>query len=119
MLLLYWLNFVVINLTYCMYWLQDDELKSISDLISSAVLDSDVKGGLRWLLGNKSSGNRYSVIGVWHTITKAYKSPSLRLIVRHADRFDFKSETGEVSREIFLKLKGISSELQVSSFNSV
>ncbi|KAB5512106.1 hypothetical protein DKX38_029134 [Salix brachista] len=42
---------------------KDDEM---SDLINSAVLDSDMKGGLRWPL-RASSGGRYSVIGTWHT----------------------------------------------------
>ncbi|CAK7341307.1 unnamed protein product [Dovyalis caffra] len=59
--------------------LTDDEMNSIRDLINSAVLDSDTKGGLRWPLGKASSGGRYSVIGVWHTIAKAYQSSSFRL----------------------------------------
>ncbi|KAJ6744244.1 DNA-DIRECTED RNA polymerase SUBUNIT ALPHA [Salix purpurea] len=86
----------------------DDEM---SDLINSAVLDSDMKGGLRWPLG-ASSGGRYSVIGTWHTVTKIYKSSSFRLNVRDADRFDFKSASGEAAREIVLKLKRIVSEIQ-------
>ncbi|XP_015578691.2 uncharacterized protein LOC8277126 isoform X1 [Ricinus communis] len=90
----------------------DDEIKSINDLVSSAVLDSDVKGGLRWPLGKTSSGNRYSVVGVWHTVARSYSSSSLRLKVRHADRCDFRSGTGEATMEIYLKLKGIVSELQ-------
>ncbi|KAJ9131948.1 hypothetical protein P3X46_034848 [Hevea brasiliensis] len=90
----------------------DDEMKSIRDLVSSAVLDSDAKGGLRWPLGKTSFGNRYSVIGAWHTVTKAFRSQSLRLKVRHADRFDLRTGNGEVTREIYLKLKGIVSELQ-------
>ncbi|KAB5512133.1 hypothetical protein DKX38_029161 [Salix brachista] len=95
--------------------LTDDEKSSISDLINSAVLDSDMKGGLRWPLG-ASSGGRYSVIGTWHTVTKAYKSSSFRLKVRDADRFDFKRGSGEATREIYLKLKRIVSEIQASSF---
>ncbi|KAJ6349419.1 hypothetical protein OIU77_006907 [Salix suchowensis] len=91
--------------------LTDDEKSSISDLINSAVLDSDMKGGLRWPLG-ASSGGRYSVIGTWHTVTKAYKSSSFRLKVRDADRFDFKRGSGEAAREIYLKLKRIVSEIQ-------
>lgn len=92
--------------------LTDDEMNSIRDLINSAVLDSNMKGGLRWPLGKESSGNRYSVVGIWHTIAKAYRSPSLRLKVRHANRFDFRTGVGEATREIFLKLKGIVSELE-------
>ncbi|GLT71867.1 hypothetical protein SLA2020_438540 [Shorea laevis] len=92
--------------------LTDDEMESIRNLINSAVLDPDVKGGLRWPLGYASSGNRFCVVGVWHTIAKAYKNPSMRLKVRHADRFDFRTSTGVASREISLKLKSIISSLQ-------
>jgi hypothetical protein len=96
--------------------MQDEEMNSLRDLINSAVLDSDMKGGLRWPLGEASSGGRYSVIGVWHTVTKAYKSPSFRLIARDADGYDFKTGIGETLREIYLKLKRIVSEIQASSF---
>ncbi|GLT71865.1 hypothetical protein SLA2020_438520 [Shorea laevis] len=92
--------------------LTDDEMESIRNLINSAVLDPNVKGGLRWPLGYASSGNRFCVVGVWHLIAKAYKNPSMRLKVRHADRFDFRTSTGEASREISLKLKSIISLLQ-------
>lgn len=88
-------------------------MESIRNLINSAVLDPVVKGGLRWPLGYASSGNRFCVVGVWHLIAKAYKNPSMRLKVRHADRFDFRTSTGEASREISLKLKSIISLLQV------
>ncbi|MED6122108.1 hypothetical protein PIB30_036728 [Stylosanthes scabra] len=91
----------------------DDEIQCIQKLIDSAVLDEKVKGGLRWSLGKASSGDRFSVVGVWYTITKAYASPSLRLKARHADRFDFLTSTGESSTEVFLKLKGIVAALQV------
>ncbi|XP_028790312.1 uncharacterized protein LOC114746577 [Neltuma alba] len=93
--------------------LKDDEMQCIQDLIHSAILDPNVKGGLRWTLGKTSSGDRFSVVGVWHTITKAYRTPSLRLKVRHADRFDLRMSTGESASEAYLKLKGIVSELQV------
>ncbi|KAK9292980.1 hypothetical protein L1049_020962 [Liquidambar formosana] len=89
-----------------------DNEKDIIDLISSSVLDPDVKGGLRWPLGKESSGDRYSVIGVWHIKAKAYKNSSMRLKVRDADRFDFRTSTGEVSREVTLKMTGILSQLK-------
>ncbi|WCJ43698.1 hypothetical protein M5689_024422 [Euphorbia peplus] len=93
--------------------LSEDEMENIRELINLAVLDVDVKGGLRWPLGKASSGNRYNVVGVWHTRAKAYTNPSsLRLKVRHADRFDFMTGTGEASREAYMKLKGVVSELQ-------
>ncbi|XP_059438086.1 uncharacterized protein LOC132170943 [Corylus avellana] len=92
--------------------LTDDEMENIRNLINSAVLDPDVKGGLRWPLGYASSGNRYCVVGVSHTITKAYKNPSMTLKVREAARFNFKTSTGEASREINLKVKSVISLLQ-------
>ncbi|KAJ6858323.1 hypothetical protein NC652_040790 [Populus alba x Populus x berolinensis] len=97
--------------------LTDEEMNSLRDLINSAVLDSDMKGGLRWPLGEEaSSGGRYSVIGVWHTLTKAYKSSSFRLKLRDADGYDFRTGIGETPREIYLKLKRIVTEIQASSF---
>ncbi|KAH7571772.1 hypothetical protein JRO89_XS04G0137800 [Xanthoceras sorbifolium] len=95
--------------------LTDDEMHSIKNLINSAVLDPEVKGGLRWPLGKSHSGDGYSVVGVWHTTAREYKSPSLRLKVRHADRFDFKTATGEATIEVVLKLKRIISDLQVDA----
>lgn len=104
-----------IRLTLCF---QDDEIKCIKCLISSAILDPEVKGGLRWPLGTDSSGDRYAVVGVWHTSAKAFRNSSIRLMVRHADRFDFNTSSGEVSREVAMKMPGILSHLQVSSFGS-
>ncbi|KAJ6744252.1 DNA-DIRECTED RNA polymerase SUBUNIT ALPHA [Salix purpurea] len=93
--------------------LTDDEMNSLRDLISSAVVDPDMKGGLKWpKKGKASSGGRYRVIGVWHTITKAYRSSSFRLKARDADRYDFRTGTAETTREVYLKLKGIVSEIQ-------
>lgn len=88
-------------------------MAGIEELISSAVIDPNVKGGLRWPLGKASSGDRFQVIGVWHTTSRAYKSPSLRLKVRNADRFDFRTSAGETTGEVTLKLKGIATELSV------
>ncbi|GAY68163.1 hypothetical protein CUMW_262000 [Citrus unshiu] len=92
--------------------LSDDEMNCIRNLINSAILDPEVKGGIRWPMGKSFSGQRYRVIGVWHTEFKSYKSPSLKLKVRNADRFDFKTATGEATIEINLKLRGIVSEIQ-------
>lgn len=74
-----------------------------------------MKGGLRWPFGKESSGDRYSVIGVWHIKAKAYTNSSVRLRVRDADRFDFRSSAGEVAREITLKMTGLVSQLRVST----
>ncbi|XP_006479042.2 uncharacterized protein LOC102626205 isoform X1 [Citrus sinensis] len=90
----------------------DDEMNSIRNLIDLAILDPEVKGGLRWPMGKSYWGDRYRVIGVQHTETKSYKSPSLRLKIRHADRFRFKTATGETAIEISLELRSIVSEIQ-------
>ncbi|XP_075084322.1 uncharacterized protein LOC107763629 isoform X2 [Nicotiana tabacum] len=92
--------------------LSDEEINGIKNLIGSAILDSEVKGGLRWPIGKDSSGGRYAVIGVWHTTAKSYGNPSIRFKLRHADRFDFRSSTGEVSWETSLKMPGIVSQLR-------
>ncbi|POO02982.1 hypothetical protein TorRG33x02_010430 [Trema orientale] len=92
--------------------LSDDDMKCIRDLINGAVLDPEVKGGLRWPLGKAACGDKFNVVGVWHTTVKSYKNSSMRLKVRDADRFDFRTSTGEASREIIIKLKGVASKLQ-------
>ena len=102
-----------INLIMCF---QDNEIECIKSLIGSAVLDPDVKGGLRWPLGMDSSGDRYAVVGVWHVNAKSFRNSSIRLKARHADRFDFRTSSGEVSREVAMKMKGIVSNLPVSLF---
>ncbi|KAE8684070.1 hypothetical protein F3Y22_tig00111154pilonHSYRG00007 [Hibiscus syriacus] len=43
-------------------YMTEDEMQSIQNLIDSAVLDPEVKGGLRWPFGKASSGNRYNVV---------------------------------------------------------
>lgn len=85
----------------------------IKDLINSAVVDPDVKGRLRWPLGKASFGDRFHVIGNWHTITTTYKNPSLTLKIRHANRFAFTTSTGDTTLEIRLFLKELVSMLQV------
>lgn len=93
---------------------QDDEMQSIRDLIDSAIIDPNVKGGLRWPLDKASSG-KYNVVGVWHVIAKAYKNQSLSFKVRHADRFDFRTSIGEASWEINLRLVKVVAKLKVSA----
>lgn len=100
-----------------MHFFQDEEINEIKDLIGSAILDSDVEGGLRWPLGKNSSGGRYVVSSIGHTTAKSYRNSSVRFKFRHADRFDFKSSIGEVSPEIFLKMPGIISQLRVGSLS--
>ncbi|XP_023538040.1 uncharacterized protein LOC111798921 isoform X2 [Cucurbita pepo subsp. pepo] len=91
--------------------LTDDEMEGILDLINSAILDKDVKGGLRWPLGKASSGDRFKVVGAWHTVSQSYVNPFVRIKLRNADRYDFKTLVGEVSNEVTFKMKRLTSEL--------
>lgn len=91
--------------------LTDEEKQNIKDLIDSAIPDQNLKGGLKWPLGKANSGSRYSIVGVWHTKTESFSKPSMRLKIREADRYDFLTSAGEVTREIVLKLTGITKSL--------
>ena len=88
-------------------------MEGILDLINSAILDKDVKGGLRWPLGKASSGDRFKVVGAWHTVSQSYVNPFVRIKLRNADRYDFKTLVGEVSNEVTFKMKRLTSELLV------
>ncbi|XP_070665357.1 uncharacterized protein [Malus domestica] len=92
--------------------LTDDKMRSISDLINSAILVPDEKGGLRWPQGKESSGNKYKVVRVWHIIANTYRNSSLRLEVKHTDRFDFRTLTGGASWGTSLVLENVMSKLQ-------
>ncbi|KAH6831909.1 hypothetical protein C2S53_012784 [Perilla frutescens var. hirtella] len=103
---------LMLNTKRTLVALTDEELENVKSLVSSARLDSEVKGGLRWPLGKQSAGNRFTVVGVWHTKFKTYRNSSTRLKLRHADRFDFLTSNGEASNEVILKMPGIVSLLQ-------
>ncbi|XP_072962935.1 uncharacterized protein [Typha angustifolia] len=91
----------------------DDEVENgMNKLISSAVIDSDVKGGLRWPLGQESATERFNIIGVWHTKYKLFRCQTLKLKVRHADRFDYRTSTGEVANEVTLTPTEIGDQLR-------
>ncbi|KAM7252283.1 hypothetical protein ACFE04_024166 [Oxalis oulophora] len=92
--------------------LPDVEMAEIRNLLSFAIIDEKVKGGVRWPMGKSVSGDRYEVIAVWHTVATSYTSQSLRLKVRNADRFDFIHSSGESSREMTLIMKSLSSKLK-------
>ena len=94
--------------------MQPEVENAIQSLVSSAILDPNVKGGLRWPLGKESIGGRFSIVGSWRTNYKAFRNKTLRFKLRHADRFDHQSSTGEVSNEVSFKLIGISKILRVS-----
>ncbi|KAI3992307.1 hypothetical protein MKX01_030028 [Papaver californicum] len=94
--------------------LKDDveELRSLKHLVNSAILDGNVKGGLRWPLGKEhSSEGRYSVIGTWHNTVKTFKNSSLKLRLKHSDIFDFCTSDGEAENELTLDMKGINDML--------
>ncbi|KAI3878141.1 hypothetical protein MKX03_000091 [Papaver bracteatum] len=90
--------------------LKDEELKvkGLKQLVDSAILDGNVKGGLRWPIGKEhSSDGRYSVVGAWHSTDKNFKNSSLKLRFINADRFDFCTSDGEVGKELTLNMKGV------------
>ncbi|XP_048424373.1 uncharacterized protein LOC103941622 isoform X4 [Pyrus x bretschneideri] len=91
---------------------ENDEMQSITDLINSAILDPDLKGGLRWPPGKESSGDKYRVVRFTHVIVNTYRNTSLRLKVKHYDRFDLRTLTGEASWGISLMLENVVSKLQ-------
>ncbi|MCL7044539.1 hypothetical protein MKW94_005439 [Papaver nudicaule] len=89
-----------------------EKLTSLMQLLESATLDSDAKGGLRWDMGNMSSSDgRYTVVGVWHTNVQTFKSLQVKIRLRNADRFDFWNSEGEVAKEVTLVIKGINDSL--------
>ncbi|XP_066320374.1 uncharacterized protein [Miscanthus floridulus] len=91
----------------------DSEVKNaVKSLVSAAIIDPNVKGGIRWPLGKESIGERFSIVGVWHTNYNAFRNETMRLKLRHADRFDHRSSTGEVSNEVTFKLTAISRKLE-------
>jgi hypothetical protein len=93
---------------------------AIKSLVSSAVVDPNVKGGLIWPLGKESVGEseRFSIVGAWHTNYKAFRNETMRLKLRHADRFDHRSSTGEVANEVTFQLFSMSRRLEVSKMYS-
>ncbi|CAM8963107.1 unnamed protein product [Rhodiola kirilowii] len=90
----------------------DKEMQSIRLFISSAILDSNVNGWLRWPIGMACYGLRYRVIGVWHIKCITYKKSSMRLRMRDVDRYDYQSSTEDFAREVVLKHNDIGSKLK-------
>ncbi|XP_010427106.1 PREDICTED: uncharacterized protein LOC104712010 [Camelina sativa] len=91
--------------------LSETEIKNLKDLTDSAVIDPNVRGGLKWPLGKSSCADRYNVCGVWHTVTTTYKNETLKLQIIEADRYDFRTGVGETTREVDLKVKALSTIL--------
>ncbi|XP_047318154.1 uncharacterized protein LOC124921527 [Impatiens glandulifera] len=82
----------------------EEEKKKIENMINSAVIDPEIKGGVRWPLGKQSDGDRYSIVGVWHDKSKTFRNSSMRVKIRQADRFDFGTSVGDCSGEVVLKM---------------
>lgn len=97
--------------------MQADVANGIDQLISAAVMDPDVKGGLRWPLGKESAADRFVIVGVWHTKHKLLSRDKIRAIMRQANRFDYHSSTGEDANEVSFKLHGLSEQLTVSQLS--
>ncbi|XP_062084268.1 uncharacterized protein LOC133790603 [Humulus lupulus] len=89
----------------------EDDMQIIRNLIDSAVVDSNVQGGLRWTLGKTVFGDKFRVDVVSHTTSKVYKNSSLKLKINDVDLYDFESSKGQVEREVVMSLKGLSNEL--------
>ncbi|KAL0844512.1 hypothetical protein Bca101_017758 [Brassica carinata] len=92
--------------------LPEKEISDIKELLDSARVDPNVKGGLRWPFGKSSSGDGYSVFESCHAKATVYKNQTLRLRVRETDRFNERIGTGEVKREVILMLKDMNTKLQ-------
>ncbi|KAK9159967.1 hypothetical protein Syun_006308 [Stephania yunnanensis] len=92
--------------------LDDEEKHSLLTLMKSAIIDPHVKGGLRWPLGKESLGDRYSIVGVWHTKSQSFKSSSTRLELRLANRFDYRTSSGEATKEVILRMRGVKKQLR-------
>ncbi|XP_042518058.1 uncharacterized protein LOC122091890 isoform X2 [Macadamia integrifolia] len=92
--------------------LPHDEINGIKNIIAEAIIDPDVKGGLRWPQGKETFGDRYTVEGTWHTKAKTFSNSSIMIQLRDANRYDFRASTGEVTKEVSLSMTGISMLLQ-------
>ncbi|CAN7137889.1 unnamed protein product [Brassica rapa subsp. narinosa] len=92
--------------------LTEKEISDIKGLLDSATVDPNVKGGLRWPLGKASSGDGYRIFEVCHVRATIYKNQTLRLRVRETDRFNERTGTGAVKREVTLILKDVNTKLQ-------
>jgi len=91
--------------------IQENEITNLKELTDSAVVDPTVKGWLKWPLGKSSCADRYIVCGVWHTVTTTYINQTMRLQIREADRYDFRTGVGGTSSEVNFKLKALSTIL--------
>ncbi|XP_020571398.1 uncharacterized protein LOC110018428 isoform X2 [Phalaenopsis equestris] len=98
--------------------IDNEENEALNKIVMSAIIDPDVKGGLRWPIGKQYYGERFSVVGAWHTKCITLRSDKMRLVLRHADRFDYMKSTGEVASELSLKMIEIARLLKEGDIES-
>ena len=96
--------------------LQEDDKQMIRNLIDSAVVDSNVQGGLRWPLGKTGFGQKFRVYLTSQITCKVYKNSSLKLKINEVDEYYLVSSKGLVEKEVVMSLKGLSSELLVCNY---
>ncbi|CAN8317103.1 unnamed protein product [Cochlearia groenlandica] len=92
--------------------LTEKEISDIRELLHSATVDPNVKGGLRWPLGSSSTRDGYRVFEACHVRSTVYKSRTIRLRVRETDRYNERVGVGETKREVTLMLQDINTKLQ-------
>ncbi|XP_078151298.1 uncharacterized protein LOC144546631 [Carex rostrata] len=107
---------IMLNTKRAVINLDADVANGIHQLISAAVIDPEVKGGLRWPLGKESAADRFVIVGVWHTEHKILSRDKIRVDLRQADCFDYHSSTGEDVNDVSLKLSGLSKLLTEDHF---
>ncbi|KAJ1696928.1 hypothetical protein LUZ63_005440 [Rhynchospora breviuscula] len=91
--------------------LDADITNAIDQLISAAAIVSDVKGGFRWPLGEKSVADRFFVFDAWQSTVKDFSREKIRVKMRTADRFNLSTSTGEALNEVSFRFGGLSEEL--------
>ncbi|KAL0720825.1 hypothetical protein Bca4012_035424 [Brassica carinata] len=92
--------------------LTENELSNIQGLLGSAIVDLNVKGRLRWLLGTTSLEEGYKICEVCHVRVTMYKKHTLGLKVRETDGFSERYGTGEIEMGVTLILKEMNTKLQ-------
>ncbi|KAF3783454.1 hypothetical protein EJ110_NYTH20612 [Nymphaea thermarum] len=106
---------IVESFTFLLFYMnsQAEEKHCIKEVIESAILDPNVKGGLRWSLGKDSAGGRFYVQESFHILSRSFAGPTVRLKLRNADRFNLSSSHGKISDEVSVKLIGVRKHLKV------
>lgn len=96
--------------------LDDVGKDDIKRLVSDAVIDPNVKGGLRWSYGMDSVDGSCSIIDIGHVKYKNFKGQNMKINLKYADRINHKTSIGEVSNEVVFKLTGVSQQLRHENF---